>query len=82
MDSNGSRIDLAFENTGVVILVSKVDPIPDLTGTSLTISAPATRLIACYAGDGNEDGLTFIHGWTTRTGRPRTADPGRQRAQR
>ncbi len=33
---NASRIDLAFENTGVVILVSKVDPLPDLTGTTLT----------------------------------------------
>ena len=67
---NASRIDLAFENTGVVILVSKVDPLPDLTGPTLTSICTGDPLISCYAGDGNEDGLTFIHGWNDENGTP------------
>jgi len=67
---NASRIDLTFENTGVVILVSKVDPLPDVTGTTLTDICTGDPLISCYAGDGNEDGLTFIHGWNDENGTP------------
>jgi hypothetical protein len=67
--TNASRIDLASENTGVVILVSKVNPLPDLTGT-LTDICTGDPLISCYAGEGNEDGLTFIHGWSDANGTP------------
>lgn len=67
---NASRIDLTFENTGVVILVSKVDPMPDLSGTTLTQICTGDPFISCYAGDGNEDGLTFIHGWNDENGIP------------
>jgi hypothetical protein len=67
---NASGIDLRSENTGVVILVSKVDPLPDLTGTTLTEICTGDPLISCYAGDGNQDGLTFIHGWSDANGTP------------
>ena len=67
---NASGIDLRSENTGVVILTSKVDPLPDLTGTTLTEICTGDPLISCYAGDGNQDGLTFIHGWSDANGTP------------
>jgi hypothetical protein len=67
---NASRIDLAFENTGVVILVSKVDALPDLSGTTLTDICTGDPLISCYGGVGNEDGLTFVHGWNDENGTP------------
>ena len=68
------QIDLASENTGVVILVSKNDDAPTLTtggpGTLTAICSQAPDLVACYAGDGNQDGLTFIHGWSDIPGDP------------
>lgn len=64
-----SRVDLRFENTGIVILVSKVEVLPDLSGT-LTDICTGDPLISCYAGDGNQDGLTFIHGWSDANGTP------------
>jgi Putative Flp pilus-assembly TadE/G-like len=60
-------VDLSSENTGVVILVSKVDDTPTLStggaGTLTTICSQSPGLVGCYAGDGNQDGLAFIHGW-------------------
>ena len=35
---------------------------------SLSQSAPG--LVKCYAGGGNQDGLTFIHGWSDANGTP------------
>ena len=68
------QIDLASENTGVVILVSKNDDFPTLMtggpGTLTAICSQAPDLVACYAGDGNQDGLTFIHGWSDIPGAP------------
>ena len=68
------QIDLASENTGVMILVSKNDDAPTLTtggpGTLTAICSQAPDLVACYAGDGNQDGLTFIHGWSDIPGDP------------
>ena len=70
-----NQVDLASENTGVVILVSKVNPTPSLpTGGPGTLTdicvTPTPELITCYAGDGNQDGLTFIHGWSDEVGTP------------
>ena len=36
----------------------------------LTTICAGDPLISCYAGDGNQDGLTFIHGWTDENGTP------------
>jgi len=67
-------VDLASENTGVVILVSKEDATPTLLtggpGTLTTICSQAPSLVGCYAGDGNQDGVTFIHGWSDNPGGP------------
>jgi hypothetical protein len=72
---NASRIDLRFENTGVVILVAKVNPFPSggtlsLTGTLMQICGQEPAIVSCYAGAGNQDGLTFIHGWNDENGTP------------
>ena len=32
--------------------------------------AQAPGIVSCYAGDGNQDGLTFIHGWNDENGTP------------
>ena len=54
---NASRVDLRFENTGIVILVAKVLPFPSggtlsLTGTCRDLwQLPA--IVSCYAGAGN-----------------------------
>jgi hypothetical protein len=73
--SNASRVDLQFENTGVVILVAKVVPFPSggtlsLTGPLVDICGQEPGVVSCYAGDGNQDGLTFIHGWNAENGTP------------
>ncbi|HEX4745710.1 MAG TPA: Tad domain-containing protein [Gaiellaceae bacterium] len=72
---NASRVDLASENTGVVILVAKVNPFPsgatlDLSGSLTQICGQAPGIVSCYAGDGSQDGLTFIHGWNDENGSP------------
>ena len=72
---NASRVDLRFENTGVVILTAKVHPFPSggtlsLTGTLTQICGQAPGIVECYAGSGNQDGLTFIHGWNDENGTP------------
>ena len=69
-----SFVDINSENTGVVILVSKIDPAPYLAaggpGTLTDICSQDPGLVTCYAGDGNQDGLTFIHGWSSLSGSP------------
>jgi hypothetical protein len=72
---NASRVDLRFENTGVVILTAKLDPFPSggtlsLTGTLTQICGQAPGIVSCYAGDGSQSGLTFIHGWNDENGTP------------
>ena len=60
-------VDIVGENTGVVILVSKIDDTPMLTTGAGALTAMCTQspgLVSCYGGDGNQDGLTFIHGWS------------------
>ena len=51
------------DNIGVVVLVSRGDPDPDLTGSLTTMCGRDPGFVICYAGDGNEDGLSFIHGY-------------------
>jgi Putative Flp pilus-assembly TadE/G-like len=63
-------VDLASENTGVVILLSRVNDVPSLSGTLTDICGQSPGLVLCYAGDGNQDGLTFIHGWSDIPGEP------------
>lgn len=60
-------VDIVGENTGVVILVSKIDETPTLTtgpGALTAMCSQAPGLVACLGGDGNQDGLTFVHGWS------------------
>jgi hypothetical protein len=71
---DSSQVNLATENTGVVILVSKENAFPSLPtggpGTLTSICSQAPNLVKCYAGDGNQSGLTFIHGWSDAPGTP------------
>ena len=65
-----SKVDLESENTGVIVLVSKIDPMPSVGGSLSQICAQSPGLVKCYAGSGNQDGLTFIHGWSDANGTP------------
>ena len=53
------------DNIGVVVLVSRNDTDPDLGGSLTTICGQDPGFVICYAGDGNQDGLSFIHGFST-----------------
>jgi hypothetical protein len=60
-------VNLVGEDTGLVILVSKVNPTPSLSSGPGALTAMCTQapgLVACYGGDGNQDGLSYIHGWS------------------
>ena len=57
-------------------LPSARDAQPD--GNAYRNLRQAPSLVSCYAGDGNQDGLTFIHGWKL----PRTARPRPSRRER
>jgi hypothetical protein len=65
-----SKVDLASENTGIVVLVSKTNNTPSVTGSLGQICSQSPGLVSCYAGSGNQDGLTFIHGWSDANGTP------------
>jgi len=65
-----SKVDLGHENNGVIILVSKVNNTPSVGGTLAEICGQSPGLVKCYAGSGNQDGLTFIHGWSDANGTP------------
>jgi Putative Flp pilus-assembly TadE/G-like len=65
-----SKVDLASENTGVVILVSKINNTPSIGSTLTDTCSQSPGLVKCYAGSGNQDGLTFIHGWSDAPGTP------------
>jgi Putative Flp pilus-assembly TadE/G-like len=69
--------DLPSENTGIVILTSKIDDTPMLTsgppGTLDAICGQAPKLVKCYAGSGNTSGLSFIHGWSDAPASPSAA---------
>jgi hypothetical protein len=69
-------VDLVGENMGVVILVSKENPTPSLTtgaGALTTMCTQSPGLVACHGGDGNQDGISFIHGWSQLPGGTRAA---------
>ena len=60
-------VNLVGEDTGVVILTSRVDDTPSLSSGPGALTAMCTQspgLVHCYGGDGNQDGLSFIHGWS------------------
>ena len=60
-------VNLVGEDTGLVILTSKVDDTPSLSMGAGALTAMCTQapgLVACYGGDGNQDGVSFIHGWS------------------
>jgi len=63
-------LDGTHDNTGVVILISKNDPTPVMTGTLAGICGQDPGLVTCYANDGGSpplatptSGLSFIHGY-------------------
>ena len=64
-------VNLASDNTGVVILVSKEDDTPSLAtggpGTLASMCNQSPDLVKCYAGSGNQSGLTFVHSWSEAT---------------
>lgn len=66
-------VNLKSENTGVVIMVSKEDDDPVRAtgiGALATMCNQSPGLVKCYAGAGNQSGLTFIHGWSDAAGSP------------
>ena len=65
-------VSIGSDNVGVVILVSKEDSSPSLTGTLLEICNQAPNLVACYGGSANDSGLSFIHGFSGIAGAPAT----------
>ena len=67
-------VDLASPNMGVIILVSKTNASPTLTGSLTAICNQAPNLVKCYGGDGATDGIGFIHGWSGTPGNPRIGD--------
>ena len=79
-----ASLDVTRTNTGVVILVSKENPTPTVTGSLASICSQSPNLVNCYAGNTATSGATFIHayngggGGTREPGRP----PGRARSSR
>jgi hypothetical protein len=59
------QVELNYDNVGVVVLVSRDNRDPDLDGTLAEICGREPGYILCYAGDGNDDGLSFIHGYSS-----------------
>ena len=56
-------LGVTHDNTGVVILVSKDDPNPVVTGSLGAICSQSPKLVNCYAGSTATSGATFIHGY-------------------
>jgi len=57
-------LDGGHDNTGVMILVSKNDPTPIMTGSLATICNQDPGLVKCYGtGASQTSGLSFIHGY-------------------
>jgi len=63
---------IGSDNTGIVVLVSKENPTPSMTGTLADICGQSPGLVACYAGASNTSGLSFIHGFSGISGTPST----------
>ena len=66
------EVSIGSDNVGVIILVSKEDTSPSLTGTLAEICGQAPDLVACYGGSANNSGLSFIHGFSGIAGAPAT----------
>ena len=57
-------LDGTHDNTGVMIVVSKNDPTPIMTGSLATICNQDPGLVTCYGkGASQTSGLSFIHGY-------------------
>jgi len=56
-------LDGSHDNTSVIILVSKEDPTPQVTGTLASICSQSPQLVNCYAGATQTSGASFIHGY-------------------
>ena len=70
------QLGVTHDNTGVVILVSKDDPNPVVTGGLGAICSQSPKLVNCYAGSGATSGATFIHGYNGGgSGGPRLSNP-------
>jgi Flp pilus assembly protein TadG len=65
-------VSIGSDNVGVIVLVSKEDTSPSLSGTLLEICGQAPNLVACYGGSANTSGLSFIHGFSGIAGAPAT----------
>jgi len=57
-------VEINVDRVGIVVLLSRNDADPSLSGTLTQICGQDPGFVICYAGDGNNDGLLFIHGWT------------------
>jgi hypothetical protein len=64
----------ANDRTSVVILVSKNDDTPTITGDLADICTQDPGLVACYAGSGQTSGATFVHAFDG-GGNPSLASP-------
>ena len=58
-----ASLDVTRTNTGVVILVSKDNPTPTVTGSLASICSQSPNLVNCYAGNTATSGATFIHAY-------------------
>jgi hypothetical protein len=54
----------ANDRTSVVVLVSKNNSAPSMTGTLAQICNQALKLVACYAGQTQTSGASFIHAYS------------------
>ena len=79
-----ASLDVTRTNTGVVILVSKDNPTPTVTGSLASICSQSPNLVNCYAGNTATSGATFIHAYNGGGGGPREPGrpPGRARSSR
>jgi hypothetical protein len=63
-------VEVDAENTSVIILISKNDTNPSMTGTLAEICGQAPGLVRCHAGGTPTSGVNFIHGWSDIPGAP------------
>jgi len=62
-NENLAALDVTRTNVGVVILISKENPTPTVTGSLASICSQSPNLVNCYAGNTATSGATFIHAY-------------------
>jgi hypothetical protein len=67
-NENLAALDATRTNVGVVILVSKDNPTPTVTGSLASICSQSPNLVNCYAGNPATSGATFIHAYNGQVG--------------